>query len=213
MMGDWVNGTRGMRADVKGVYIGLLIYQYDQGHVPSDLAELALIEPEVVKVWDKLKDKFKEIGGGKLQNEKLENVRAFWSKQKKNGKQGGRPPKDKPNINPKNNPKPNLQSDTDLDSDFELKKQNGVSRETEDAKLIRWEEYGNMIVDDLDQYWQNMRGRKVSREEMDSFLSVASRNSWEMDSQHSFRVALRGFDVKKGANGKEQPKLISTKNL
>jgi uncharacterized protein YdaU (DUF1376 family) len=125
MMGDWIRGTRGMRCEVKGVYIGLLIHQYDSGHLPANLEELALIEPEVGKVWVSLKDKFEEFEPGKLRNKKLEEVRDFWSKQSKNGKKGGRPkneePKPNPNSNPNDNPNPNLHNDLDLDSDITLK--------------------------------------------------------------------------------------------
>ena len=91
MMGDWIRGTQGMRAEVKGVYIGLLIHQYDHGFLPSDLETLCLIEPEVGKVWDKLKCKFEEFEAGKLRNKKLEEVRNFWNKQRNNGKKGGKP--------------------------------------------------------------------------------------------------------------------------
>jgi uncharacterized protein YdaU (DUF1376 family) len=122
MMGDWIRGTRAMRADVKGVYIGLLIHQYDTGWLPADLEELSLIEPEIGKVWVKLKDKFEEFEPGRLRNKKLEEVRHFWSKQKKNGDLGGRPkklkPKSNPTINPKENPKPNHHNDLDLDNDL-----------------------------------------------------------------------------------------------
>lgn len=125
MMGDWIKGTRGMRADVKGVYIGLLIHQYDHGYLPADLDDLSLIEPEVGKVWVKLKEKFEEFEPGRLRNKKLEEVREFWNKQASNGKKGGRPPKQKPEENPNNNPKTNpnhkLHYDLDLDTDLELK--------------------------------------------------------------------------------------------
>lgn len=125
MMGDWIKGTRGMRADVKGVYIGLLIHQYDHGYLPADLDELSLIEPEVGKVWVKLKEKFEEFEPGRLRNKKLEEVRAFWNKQGSNGKKGGRPKKQKPEQNPNNNPKENpntnLHYDLDLDNDIELR--------------------------------------------------------------------------------------------
>lgn len=124
LMGDWIRGTRGMRAEVKGVYIGLLIHQYDEGFIPADLEEIALIEPEVKKVWDKLKDKFEESGPGQLQNKKLEEVREFWDKQFDNGKRGGRPKKKNPNNNPNANPNNNLHND--LDIDIENKKLKGV---------------------------------------------------------------------------------------
>lgn len=121
MMGDWIRGTQGMRAEVKGVYIGLLIHQYDHGFLPADLETLALIEPEVAKVWVILKCKFEEFETGKLRNKKLELVRDFWNKQGKNGKKGGRPKKENPNET-----QPITQSETqtvtinnDLDYDIE----------------------------------------------------------------------------------------------
>jgi uncharacterized protein YdaU (DUF1376 family) len=122
MMGDWVRGTRGMTAQVKGVYIGLLIHQYDHGFIPSDIKTINLIEPEAQKVWHFLAEKFEEIEPGKLQNKKLEEVRRFWNKQSKNGSKGGRPSKNKnpninpnknPNINPNENPKHNHHIDID----------------------------------------------------------------------------------------------------
>jgi uncharacterized protein YdaU (DUF1376 family) len=125
MIGDWLKGTRGMRAEVRGVYINLLLFQWDNGYIPSDMDELFLIDPEVGKVWDKLKEKFQPAGPGKLQNKKNEEVRAFWKKQSKNGSQGGRPKKEKPdnnpNINPKDNPNHNLHNDLDIDIELRLK--------------------------------------------------------------------------------------------
>jgi uncharacterized protein YdaU (DUF1376 family) len=121
MMGDWLRGTRGMRAEVRGVYINLLIHQYDHGYLPSDMETLSLIDPEVGKVWVLLKEKFLEVAPGKLQNKKLEEVRSFWEKQGNNGKKGGRPkkenPKHNPDKNPNGNPKHNHHNDLDLDND------------------------------------------------------------------------------------------------
>ena len=121
MMGDWIRGTRGMRAEVKGVYIGLLIHQYDNGFIPADMDVLTLIEPEVGKVWVSLKDKFEEYEPGKLRNKKLEEVRDFWNKQRNNGKKGGRPKEENPNNNPKANPNTNHHIDLDHDIDIEVK--------------------------------------------------------------------------------------------
>lgn len=125
MIGDWLKGTRGMRADVRGVYLNLLLYQWDNGFIPSDWEELCLIDPEIPKVWDKIKSKFAEIAPGKLQNKKNEEVRDFWKKQSSNGKKGGRPKKENPKVNPDNNPKQNpnhkLHNDIDLDNDLDLK--------------------------------------------------------------------------------------------
>ena len=139
MMGDWVTGTRGMRADVKGVYIGLLIHQYDHGYLPADLETLSLIEPEVGKVWVFLKDKFFEFEPGKLQNQKLEDVRNFWGKQALNGQKGGRPKKENPNNNPNHNPNlkpnnnPNHNHHIDIDIDYEINLKNEFEEKFEKA--------------------------------------------------------------------------------
>ncbi len=142
MMGDWIKGTRGMRAEVKGVYIGLLIHQYDHGFIPADLDELALIEPEVVKVWVKLKEKFEEFEPGRLRNKKLEEVREFWNKQASNGKKGGRPKRKKPEENPNNNPEPNpntkLHYDLDHDIDLEIKIKEAFDEIYLDNQRVIW---------------------------------------------------------------------------
>ena len=121
MVGDWLKGTRGMRAEARGVYLGLLLHQFEVGWIPRDMEELALIEPEVGKVWVSIKDKFEEIEPGKLRNKKLVDVLAFWEKQRGNGSKGGRPikskPKDNPNDNPNSNPNHNHHNDLDNDND------------------------------------------------------------------------------------------------
>ncbi len=126
MMGDWIRGTRGMKAEVRGVYISLLIHQYDNGFLPDDLEELRLIEPEIDKVWDKLKSKFQKQSDGKLLNIKLEEVRKFFNKQKENGDKGGRPknPNNNPNNNPEENPNSNLHN-TEHDIDYDIELDNG----------------------------------------------------------------------------------------
>jgi hypothetical protein len=144
MMGDWIRGTRGMRAEVKGVYIGLLLHQYDEGFIPSDLDTLSLIEPEVGKVWVMLKNKFKEISPGKLQNEKLEEVRAFWQKQRINGKKGGRPKVRKPKSNPNDNPNTNPNNNLYIDSDYE------------DESLINYKEWTEILLRSNDQHFEQM---------------------------------------------------------
>lgn len=122
MMGDWIRGTRGMKAEVRGVYISLLIHQYDNGYIPNDIEELRLIDPEIDKVWDRLKAKFTLKNEGQLVNNKLEEVRNFFNKQKANGLQGGRPPKPKlnPNNNPEMNPNHNLHNEYEYDNDIDI---------------------------------------------------------------------------------------------
>jgi uncharacterized protein YdaU (DUF1376 family) len=119
--GDWLKGTQGMRAEVRGVYLNLLLFQWNNGYLPADWEDLCLIDPELPKVWEKLKPKFTETAPGQLQNKNLEDIRAFWAKQKNNGKKGGRKPKDEPKSNPKDNPNHNHHNDIDLDNDTVLK--------------------------------------------------------------------------------------------
>jgi len=119
MVGDWLKGTRGMRAEAKGVYLGLLLHQFECGFIPNNMEELALIEPEIGKIWVSLKDKFEEFEPGKLRNKKLVEVISFWDKQSKNGKKGGRPKNKNPKQNPNYNPNIKLHNDLDYDNDID----------------------------------------------------------------------------------------------
>lgn len=131
MVGDWLKGTRGMKAEVRGVYLSLLLYQWDNGFIPSDWEELCLIDPELPKVWDKIKSKFVELEPGKLFNKKNTEVKEFWKKQKTNGEKGGRPKKKTQNetqtITQQQTQTQTFNNDLDLANDLELEKQKGVS--------------------------------------------------------------------------------------
>lgn len=136
IIGDWLKGTRGMKASVKGVYIGLLLYQWDNGFIPDDPDELALIEPEVGSVWVFISDKFPVVAPGRRQNSKCEEVRNFFQKQANNGRKGGRPkkenPKGNPNSNPKQNPNPNPPFELEYEYEYEYDnefKEGGVGEE------------------------------------------------------------------------------------
>lgn len=73
---------------------------------------------------------------------------------------------------------------------------NGQGQGTRDEIINEdWIRWGKLIVEDCDQFWNNMKGRKVGREEMDTFLSVAVRKEWKMESQQAFRISLNGFKL------------------
>lgn len=133
IIGDWLKGTRGMRANVRGVYLSLLLYQWDNGFIPEHVDDLILIDSEVGSVWVFIYHKFVKIEDGKMQNEKLEEVRNFFSKQKKNGEKGGRPKNENPNHNPNTNPNPNLHNGIGIDNENELKE--GGSGETKVVQI------------------------------------------------------------------------------
>lgn len=144
MIGDWLKGTKLMTAQVRGVYVELLIHQWDNGFIPDDMDQLSMIDRDIFKVWDKLKDKFEAVAPGQLQNRKLEEIRAFWSKQKGNGKQGGRPkktqtePKQEPKVNPNENPNHNLHNELDIDIDIEEKIKGALDEIYLDQEQIKW---------------------------------------------------------------------------
>lgn len=97
-----LTSTIGWKDDEFGAYMRLLIYQFDNGSIPSDINELARIAPSVKKHWDKLlSKKFKEDGKGGLINDVMNDVYMDVQKKKEknqeNGKKGGRR---KPNGNP-----------------------------------------------------------------------------------------------------------------
>lgn len=99
---------------------------------------------------------------------------------------------------------PNPESEIVIESESEFNKK-GVSEIFED-----WISWGKLIVEGNDQHWEAIRGRKVSRDEMDSFLSVATRNKWKMETQGEFRISLIGF--KPTNNGHVKPSQQDTES-
>jgi uncharacterized protein YdaU (DUF1376 family) len=134
-VGDYTLGTRTMTSQEKGVYMDLLIEQWDKGFIPSEMKRLKQINYEVEEVWETLKDKFKEVEPGKLQNAKTEEVRDQFLKRKKaaqeNGSKGGRPPKtkeepeEKPNQNLNDNLKKTFHNEDEYESEYEDKIETG----------------------------------------------------------------------------------------
>lgn len=102
-----------------------------------------------------------------------------------NGKTGGKP-KTEPKDNPEHNPEV-TQNITQEQRQREREREREIKTESD------WEFWGNQIVSGNDFVWTEMKGRKVSQDEMDSFLSVATRNSWKMNTQQEFRTSLKGF--------------------
>jgi Domain of unknown function (DUF4373) len=84
------------------------------------------------------------------------------------------------------------------------KERKGKERKGEfiEDSVSDWSSWGDSIVKGEDHIWEQMRGRKVSQDEMDSFLSVATRNKWTMESQQEFRTSLKGFKDQSGTTSK-----------
>lgn len=164
-----------------GAYMRLLMEQWDKGYLPNDYQRLTRIATSLDRNWSLLKDKF-PASDGVLKNPVLEAHREKRAKHKE---------KQRENINKryqkstKNLP---LEKENEIENE-KLKSNN----EFENEIFQDWMQWGDLIVNDSDQHWHAIRGRKVSREEMDSFLSVATRNKWKIETQGEFRISLNGF--------------------
>lgn len=131
------------------------------------------------EVWAKVTAKFIEDDNGFTSltvNKRLQ--KAMISRE--NGKSGGRPPKNKNPENPTSKPKV---------------KENEIESKSEIETL--WVSWGDLIVSGKDQFWEQMKGRKVSQSEMNQFLSVATTHDWKMPTQQKFRISLNGFNPNK----------------
>lgn len=177
-----------------GAYMRLLMEQWDKGGLPKDYQRLTRIATSLNTNWALLKDKFIEVDG-MLKNPTLEEHRQKRLKHKQ---------KQKENIQ-KRYQKPTKTLPLENENEIENEKLNNKV-EFENEIFDDWIFWGNQIVGGNDAQWEAMRGRKVTRTEMDSFLSVATRNKWKMQTQGEFRISLKGFEVKSPTNGQVNQK-------
>lgn len=103
-----------------------------------------------------------------------------------------------PKVKAKALPNSENENDNEFEDDNDIKS-NGEFEIFED-----WIGWGKLIVDGLDQHWEALRGRKITQSEMDSFLSVATRNKWKIETQGEFRISLKGFEGKPQLNSQKQ---------
>jgi len=69
--GDWLGGTMGMSFETKGVYLELLLLQFNNHHFSEEQAK-HMLNTCFAKNWHKVKHKFKKEGKF-YYNEKLRN--------------------------------------------------------------------------------------------------------------------------------------------
>lgn len=182
--GDWLGGTIGMSFEEKGAYMELLMMQFTRGHMTSHM-----IGQTVGQLWVKLQDKFVQDDKGLWYNRRLDE-----EKEKRKNYTGSR----KNNLSGTNqHTKKDKVSVGHMTSHMENENVN----EDSINNLIEW---GKQIVENNDQFWHAMKGRIITRSEMDSFLSVAIRNKWTLNTQSEFRISLHGFKV--NGQDKKEPK-------
>lgn len=127
VMGDWKRQTSGLSPEAKNVFLNLLIHQWDFGFILLD--EMSEIDHHATEHWEKLQTRFEEIGPGKFVSLWLDEVRAFFRKQKGNAKitksvtpdvTPNATPKTRPNVTPHNESEFESDIDPVSDSDDEL---------------------------------------------------------------------------------------------
>jgi uncharacterized protein YdaU (DUF1376 family) len=72
---DFLAATLGWSAEERGHYITLLVAQWEQDGLPSDMKRLELISPGVSRCWATIEPKFQTGAGGRLRNVRLEHER------------------------------------------------------------------------------------------------------------------------------------------
>lgn len=89
-----LSSTIGWKDDEFGAYVRLLIHQFDNGSIPNDIDELALVAPSIKKNKKRVLKKFKDQYNGTMINEVMDeiyhNIQTKKEKNKENGKKGGR---------------------------------------------------------------------------------------------------------------------------
>jgi hypothetical protein len=91
----------------RGAYIDLLCFQWEEGSITNDPAEVALMlgvsAKEIAAIWKHIERAFPLCEDGERRNPRVdrdrETAHAFCVKQKINGAKGGRPEKPKPSEN------------------------------------------------------------------------------------------------------------------
>lgn len=90
----FLNSTNGWEDEQVGAYLRLLIYQFQNGYIPSDMKKISRISFSAKKHWKLLSTKFTEGKGG-FYNEVMDEIRITRMNQidtaTENGKKGGRP--------------------------------------------------------------------------------------------------------------------------
>lgn len=177
-----------MTSSERGIYRDLIDLAYMSGNrIKYNITQLAKYcndsEANVQKILELKAKKAGDVWEIPSCNKRIEKANIS----RKNGSKGGI----KPKMNPEGNPERT-----------QKRSQREREIESEDEIINEWIRWGNQIVEENDPIWQGMRGRKIGQAEMTNFLSVATRNKWQITTQQEFRVSVNGFDSNKFSNGR-----------
>lgn len=192
---DFLSGTQFMSDEQVGKYMRILMAQHQHGHLSEDQV-IFICKSYDNHIFSKLKKDVKGLWYNERLEIEIEKRKNYVISRGKN-KEG----KTKPKIT-SNSYDFHMENRNENEDVNGLKNKELVPKtEIKDEQLEHWQRWGELIVQDRDQFWQGMKGRKVNQEEMDAFLSVATRNDWKMDTAQKFRTSLKGFDIKSKTNG------------
>jgi uncharacterized protein YdaU (DUF1376 family) len=177
--GDWLSGTMGMSFEEKGAYFELLIFQFNNGKFTLAQAKQVLSICSA-SVFEKVVHKF-DTDGNLFWKQRL------WDEIEKRKKFS-----ESRRINAKS-----TKNKKSTSKAYAKHMENENENENIIDNYIKW---GLQILEKNDPGWDAIRGRVVTKEEIDNFISVATRNNWKIDTQQKFRVSLQGFK----ANGMEK---------
>ncbi len=173
-----------------GIYWAIIEIMYEEGgYIPLDKIEIIAYELRVKP--DKILKVLNSFGLSRSENGKV------WSDSVINrlDERTKKSQKARESVNTR------YERTTNVDKSYEkrtieesrVEKKRGEERREDFTS--DWEDWGKQVVENNDATWQAMRGRKVSKEEIDQFISVAIRNSWKMETQQQFRKTLHGFNA------------------
>jgi hypothetical protein len=186
--GDWLGGTQTFSRFLKGCYMDILMAQFNSGHLSLEEIKTVL-GSDFGQSWPTIQKKFKIDPQGLFFNERLE-----LEKQKRIEYSASRS---------KNREKKDMNNISRTHGKTYVKHmENGNRSENVNENWLKWSQ---LILNDEDWDWQQMRGRKIQQAEMNIFLSVAVRKDWKMESQQAFRISLNGFKV----NGYKDEKILA----
>lgn len=201
--GDWAGGTARFSRHLKGCYMDLLFAQFNGGPLSLDEVKTVL-GSDFGQHWPTLQKKFKTTPDGHFFNARLQKEQDKRSSYVRSRQKNLEPHMD---VHMENGNESRIGNETGKEGAGRKPMPSKLTpvpcdAETDEMHLL-WEKWGTLIVDDLDHGWHDMKGRKISRQEMDAFISVATRCEWGMGSQMKFRISLRGFDWKKYGYGSD----------
>lgn len=182
--GDAARDMAHMNRLERGAYTDIIISQRKFGHLSEDQIK-KILGRDFAECWGAIELILKKDTAGLFFIEWLETSE---SKAKKHSKHQSEKRKGKTGKN-----QTETETEPKLTEQQPLGDGNGYEDGSEDEIVKEWQEWGNLILTDSDHIWQGMRGRKITRDELNNFFSVAVRNQWTMDTQQSFRITLHGF--------------------